>query len=60
MKGRQVDKVHFLYMIEAMYILLHRSYEIVFFESDFPGVWQQKYFEEKVMLINAILPGWSL
>lgn len=47
-------------MIETMYILLHKNYEIVFFESDFPSAWSQKYFDEKVALIEAILPSWSL
>lgn len=31
MKGRENNKMHFLYMIETMYILLHKNYEIVFF-----------------------------
>ena len=39
MKGRERGKDHFIYFIETMYIILHRNYEIVFFESDFPGKW---------------------
>jgi len=35
MKGRERGKAHFMYFIEVMYILLHKNYEIVFFESDF-------------------------
>lgn len=49
-----------LHMIEVMYILLHRNFEIVFFESDFPTQWSQSYFDTKVALIQALLPNWSL
>lgn len=60
MKGRETGKMHFLYFIDVMYILLHKNYEIAFFESEFPREWDQNYFETKVALIEAILPGWRL
>jgi hypothetical protein len=60
MKGRELGKVHFMYMIEAMYILLNRTYDIVFLESEFPGVWNQQHFDEMLILIGGRLPGWSL
>lgn len=42
MKGRERGKAHFMYFIEVMYILLHKNYEIVFFESDFSSRWDAK------------------
>ncbi len=44
MKGRDKSKVHFMYFIDIMYILLHRNYEIAFFQSEFPGKWDKEYF----------------
>jgi hypothetical protein len=49
-----------MYFIEIMYILLHRNYEIVFFESEFPTSWNPDYFEVKQVMIKGIVPGWSL
>lgn len=60
MKGREKGKAHFMYFIEVMYILLHKNYEIVFFESDFVSKWDSSQFEAKVAMIGAILPSWSL
>ena len=60
MKGREKHKAHFMFFIEVMYILLHKNYEIVFFESDFPAKWDEQYFEAKIVMIQAILPAWSI
>lgn len=60
MKGREKSKIHFLYFIDVMYIMLHRNYEISFFESDFPDKWDQQYYDSKVALIEAMLPGCTL
>lgn len=49
-----------MYFIEVMYILLHKNYEIVFFESDFSEKWDSKQFEARAAMIGAILPSWSL
>ena len=59
-RGRERGNAHFVYLIDVMYILLQRNYEIAFFESDFPGKWEVKYFNNRVVMIQAILPGWSL
>lgn len=44
MKGREQGKIHFIYFIDVMYILLHKNYEIAFFESEFPAGWDGGYF----------------
>jgi len=59
-KGREKGRAHFVYFIDVMYILLHKNYEIVFFESDFPNKWDGRYFDNKTVMIQAILPGWSI
>lgn len=51
MKGRHKAEYHFLFFVEVMYIMLHKHYEIVFFESDFPTRWDELYFDTKVALI---------
>jgi hypothetical protein len=60
LKKKDLRQMHFLYVIDSMYILLHRNYEIVFFESDFPKRWNQEYFDTKVVLIESLVPSWSL
>jgi hypothetical protein len=60
LKNKDLHHMHFLYVIDAMYILLHRNYEIVFFENDFPPKWNQQYFDEKVALIGSLVPSWNL
>lgn len=45
LKGKETKQMHFLHVIDCMYILLHRNYEIVFFSSDFPSKWDQNYFD---------------
>lgn len=59
-KGRERSNTHYLYLIDVMYILLHRNYEIAFFESDFPKKWDPRYFDDKMVMIQAILPSWSI
>lgn len=49
-----------MYFIDVMYILLHRNYEIVFFESEFPQGWNEEYFDMKVAMIGALVPNWSM
>ena len=39
LKGRRGKTLHQMYMIDLMYILLHKNYEIVFFEDEFPNGW---------------------
>lgn len=60
MKGREKGKLHFLYFIEMMYVCLHGHYQIAFFEDEFPNKWDEDYFGQKVLLIQALLPGWRL
>ena len=59
-KNKDIRDLHFLYVIDSMYIILHQNYQIVFFESDFPKKWNQQYLDEKVALIEALVPSWSL
>ena len=49
-----------MYFIDVMYILLHRNYEIAFFESDFPNKWDSRYFDDRTVMIQAMLPAWSI
>ena len=58
LKSKDIKNIHFLHVIEVMYILLHRNYEIVFFEDDFPRKWDEEYFNTKVALIEALVPSW--
>jgi hypothetical protein len=58
MRGRERGKLHFIYFIDVMYVSLHGHYQIAFFEDEFPSQWDQDYFNQKVMLIQALLPGW--
>ena len=51
LKSKDIKNIHFLHVIEVMYILLHRNYEIVFFEDDFPRKWDEEYFNTKIALI---------
>jgi hypothetical protein len=60
LKGRDLRHPHFLHVVDCMYILLHRDYEVVFFESDFPRKWDQQYFDGKVALLESLVPSWSL
>lgn len=43
-----------------MYMLLHRNFEIIFFESDFPLTWNKDYFDMLNSLIECMVPNWSI
>ena len=60
LKGRREKSLHEMYVIDLMYILLHKNYEIVFFEDEFPNRWDQDYFDAKALLIETLVPHWSL
>ena len=42
---------HSILALETMSILLHRNYEIVYCEEDFPMKWDQEYYEMRKTLI---------
>jgi hypothetical protein len=41
MKSNFEKNIHFINAIESMYIILHRNFEIVHFESDMPKRWDE-------------------
>jgi len=41
MKSNFEKNIHFVNAIECMYIILHRNFEIVHFESDMPKRWDE-------------------
>ncbi len=60
LKNKDYRQLHYLHLLDCMYILLHRNYEIVFFESEFPKKWDQQYWDGKIALIQSLVPSWTL